>query len=124
MGELLSELLSIDNKRLYDGGFQFYQTGLIRKVLEATGMDHCNGFPTATKVEASLGTDANGYEAKIKFSNSYASIIGMMLYLTLNTRSYFSFAVNQWYWFIHKTKVYHDMAVLIYITYQGQWSAV
>ena len=44
-GELVSEFLGIDIKTLDDGGFQFCQTGLIRKVLEATGMDHCNGLP-------------------------------------------------------------------------------
>ena len=44
--------------------FDFYQTLLIRKVFEATGMEHCNGLPTPTKVDAPLGTDANGSEAK------------------------------------------------------------
>ena len=75
----MSELLCIDIKTLYDGEFQFYQTGLIHKVLEATLMDHCNFFPTPTKVEAPLGTDANSSEAKRYFPSSYASIILMML---------------------------------------------
>ena len=55
----MSEFLGIDIKTLDNGGFQFFQTGLIRKVLEATGMEHSNGLPTPTKVEAHLGTDAN-----------------------------------------------------------------
>ena len=42
-GESVSEFLGIDIKTLDDGGFQFCQTGLIRKVLEATGMSHSNG---------------------------------------------------------------------------------
>ena len=46
----MSEFLDIDIKTLDDGGFQFCQTGLIRKVLESTGMEHCNGLPTPTKV--------------------------------------------------------------------------
>ena len=33
---------------------------MIRKVLEATGIEHCNGLPIPTKVEAYLVTDANG----------------------------------------------------------------
>ena len=74
----MSELLGIDIKPQDDGGFQFCQTGSIRKVLEATGMEHCNWLPTPTNVEAPLGTDANGSEAKIDFPNSYASVIGMM----------------------------------------------
>ena len=56
-GESVFEFLGIDIKTLDNGGFQFCQTGLIRKVLEATGLEHCNGLPTPTKVEAPLGTD-------------------------------------------------------------------
>ena len=71
----MSEFFGIDIKTLDDGGSQFYQTGLIRKILEATGMEHYNGFPTPTKVEAPLGTDANGSEAKRDWPNLYASVI-------------------------------------------------
>ena len=60
----MSELLGIDIKTFDDGGFQFCQTALICKLLRVTRMDHCNGFPTPTKVEAPLGTDANGSEGK------------------------------------------------------------
>ena len=65
----MSEFLGIDIKTLDDGGFQFCQTGFIHKVLEATGMEHCNGLPTTTKVEAPIGTDADGYEAKRDWTN-------------------------------------------------------
>ena len=82
----MSEFLGIDIKTLDNGGFQFCQTLLIRKVLEATSMEHSNVLPTPTKVEAPLGTDINGYEAKRYWPNSYASIIGIMLYLESNTR--------------------------------------
>ena len=82
----MSEFLGIDIKTLNDGGFQFCLTGLIHKVLEATGMEHCNGLSTPTKVEAPLGTYANGSEAKRYWPNSYASVIRMMLYLASNTR--------------------------------------
>ena len=59
----MSEFLSIDIKTLHDGGFKFCQTGLIRKVLEDTWMEHYNGLPTPTKVEAPLGIYTNGSEA-------------------------------------------------------------
>ena len=36
MVKSVSEFLNIDRKTLNDGGFQFYKTGLICKVLEAT----------------------------------------------------------------------------------------
>ena len=68
-GESVSEFLGIDIKIFDNGGFQFCQTGLIRKVLEATGMKDCNGLPTPTKVEAPVGTDVNGSEAKIYWPN-------------------------------------------------------
>ena len=42
----MSEFLVTDIKTLDDGGFQFYQTGLIQKVLEYTGVEHCNWLPT------------------------------------------------------------------------------
>ena len=77
-----------------NGGFKFCQTGLIRKVLEATGMEHCHGLPTPTKVEAPLGTDANGSEAKRDWTNPYAYVIEMMLYLASNTIPDLSFAVH------------------------------
>ena len=77
----MSELFDIDIKKLDDGGFQFFQNGLIRRVLEATGTEHCCVLPTPTKAESPLGTDANGSEAKRDCPNSYASGIGMILYL-------------------------------------------
>ena len=93
-GESVSEFLVIDIKTLYDGGFQFFQTGLIHKVLEATGMGHCNGLPTPINVEGPLGTYKNGYEYKRAWPILYDSVIGMMLYMESNTRPDISFAVH------------------------------
>ena len=107
----MSEFLRIDIKTLDNGGFQFCQTGLIRKVLESTGMEYYNGFPTPTKVEKPLGIDVNGFEDKRDCPNSYAYIIGMMLYLSSNTRPDISFDVHQCNQFTHNTKVSHKTAV-------------
>ena len=107
----MSDFLGIDIKALDDGRFKFCQTGLIRKVLEATGTENSNGFPTPTKVEAPLVIDAHFYEAKRDWPNSYASVIGMMLYLASNTRPDISFAVHHCARFTHNTKVSHDTAV-------------
>ena len=74
-------------------------------------MEHCNGLPTPTKVEAPLGTDANIYEAKRDRPNSHASVIWMMLYLVSNTRPDISFAVHQCARFTHNTKASHETAV-------------
>ena len=107
----MSDFLVIDIKTLYDGGFNFFQNGLIRKLLEATGMEYCNGFPTLTKVEAPLVIDANCSEAKRDCPNSYYYVIGMMLYPASNKRPDISFAVHQCAWFTHNTKSSHDTAV-------------
>ena len=105
------EFLGIDIKTMNDGVFQFFQTGLIRKFLEATGMEHFNGLPTPTKVEATLGTDVKGYEAKRDWTNSCPSVIGMMLYLESNTRQDISFAVHQCDRFTHNKNSSHETSV-------------
>ena len=107
----MSDFLSIDIKKLDNGGFQFCQTGLIRKVLEATEMEHCNGLPKTTKVEALLGTYTNGSEANIDCPKSYASVKGMMLYLASNTRPDIYFAVHKCARFTHNTNASHKTAV-------------
>ena len=110
-GGSVSEFSGIYIKILDDGGFQFSQTGLIHKVLEATGTEHCNGFPTPINVDAPLGTDTNGSEAKRYWPNSYASIIRMMLYLASNIRPDISFAFYQCARFTHNTKASHKTYV-------------
>ena len=59
----MSALLGIDIKTFNNGVFQFYQNGFTGKLLEATGIDHCNEIPTPTKFKAPLRTDNNGLEA-------------------------------------------------------------
>ena len=80
-------------------------------------MEHCNGLPTPTKVEATFGTDVNGSEAKRDWPNSYASVIGMMLYLVFLKIPDKSFAVQQCARFTHNTKVSHETAVKKICTY-------
>ena len=74
-------------------------------------MDHCHGFPTPTKVEEPLGTDANGSEAKKYWYNSYASVIGIMLYLASNIRPYIFLVIHQCNRFTNNTKASYYMAV-------------
>ena len=71
-------------------------------------MDHSNGLPTPTKVEAPLGRDVNGSEDKRDWLNSYAYVIGMILYSESNTRPDISFVVHQCDWFTHTIKASHD----------------
>ena len=107
----MSEFLGTDIKTLDDGGFQFYQIGLISKVLESTSMENFNGFPTPTKVEAPLGTYGNGPKAKRNCQKSYNSVIEIVLYLASNTRPYTPLSVHQCAWFTHNNKASHETAL-------------
>jgi hypothetical protein len=84
------------------------QTGLIDKILEASGMTDCNvrGSPSTTN---GLGTDANGARRKEKWN--YASIIGMMMYLSSNAHPEIQFAVHQCARFTHCPRASHEEAV-------------
>ena len=74
-------------------------------------MEHRNGFPTPTKVVIHLSTYHNGYEANIYFTNSYASVIEMMLYLESNTIPDISVAVHQYAHFTHNTTALNETGV-------------
>ena len=68
------------------------QPGLIQKVIEATGMSDCNPNRTPA-AQACLGSDVDGPPMKEK--RSYPSLVGMLLYLSTNTRLDIAYAVSQ-----------------------------
>ena len=80
-------------------------------------MEDFNGLPTPTKVEALLGTDDNFPEPKIYWTNSYASVIGVVFYLESNTIPDISFSVHQCAWFTHNTKASHETAIKMICRY-------
>ena len=55
--------------------------------------------------------NANVSEANRDWTNLYASVIEMMLYLASNTRPDISFAVHQCARFTHNTKEPHEISV-------------
>ena len=57
-------------------------------------MDHCNRLTTTTKVEDPLRIYKNCPKDKKYFTNSYDSVIGMMLYLESNKSPYIHLSVN------------------------------
>jgi hypothetical protein len=68
------------------------QKGLIQKIIKATGLQDCN--PNCTPaLQACLGIDPDG-EPMGEFWN-YCSIVGMLLYLSTNTRPDITLAVSQ-----------------------------
>ena len=88
-----SEFLGIKFKEDKKAGtIKLTQKGLIAKVIEATGMTDSNPNWTPTTL-LGLGSDENGLP--MKESWSYSSIVGMLLYLSTNTRPDIAFAVSQ-----------------------------
>ena len=68
------------------------QPGLIKKVIEATGMELCSANKTST-TQTVLGSDPEG--SPIKETWKYSSVVRMLLYLSTNTRPDIVFAVSQ-----------------------------
>ena len=84
------------------------QQGLIKKILKEAGMETCNGNWTPASTTP-LGMDPDG-----PFMNAswyYGSIVGMLLYLSGNTRPDITFAVSQVARFTHAPRASHATAV-------------
>ena len=94
------------------GGFMLHQSGLIKKILAATDMVNCNGKKTPTSSDAPLGTNADGPPARYEHKWSYASVVGMMMYLASNSRPEIQFAVHQCARFTHNYRASHEDAIL------------
>jgi hypothetical protein len=75
------------------GLLEMKQTGLIKRVIEALGLDdgYTKGKRTPAKTKP-LVKDADGELAHEGFS--YSSIVGMLLYLSGHTRPDIAYAVN------------------------------
>ena len=112
IGGSVEEYLGITITRTSDGGYKLTQEGLIKKVLEATGMQDCNPEDTPTTSTGPLGKDINGKAPQRQHQWQYASVIGMMMCLTSNSRPDIAFAVHQCARFTHCVKASHENAVL------------
>ena len=84
------------------------QHGLIDKIIAATGLQDANGKPTPADAKT-LGKDKNG--APFSEEWNYPSVVGMLLYLSGNSRPDIAFAVNQAARFTHDPKDSHAVAV-------------
>jgi Reverse transcriptase (RNA-dependent DNA polymerase) len=91
-----------------DGSIILTQKGLIKKLLEASGMEACKGnsIPASTNT---LGSNLDG--DPMDESWSYPSIVGMSIYLATHTRPDISFAVSQVARFSANPKQVHTSAV-------------
>jgi len=90
------------------------QTGLINKVINYTGMDQASTKPTPAACEP-LGTNANGEPFDEEWS--YPAEIGMLLYISSNSRPDIQFAVHQVARFSHCPKKSHAQAIKRFIRY-------
>jgi hypothetical protein len=87
---------------------------LIGKVLKAAGIEEYRGVSTSAETK-SLGSDLEG--APFEEEWYYASIIGMLMYLSANTRPDIAFAVHQASRFTHHTRASHASAIKRIIRY-------
>jgi hypothetical protein len=97
-----------------NGSINMTQEGLIQKIIEATGMEDCNPNHTPA-IKDALGSDPDG--EPMTDSWSYRSIVGMLLYLSTNTRPDIAYAVSQVARFSHYPKKSHATAIKTIVRY-------
>ena len=114
-----AEYLGIQYKKVGEN-IHLTQKGLIDKIIAATGLQNChpNRLPTVSKP---LGIDPTG--KPITETWDYASIVGMLLYLSTNTRPDITFAVSQVARFTHSPKQSHATAVKSIVRYLKKTSS-
>ena len=106
--------LGISFNRNEDGTIVLTQKGLIKKLLEASGMEACKGNSTPASTNT-LGSNPDS--DPMDESWSYPSIVGMLIYLATHTRPDISFAVSQVARFSANPKQVHASAVKTIIRY-------
>jgi hypothetical protein len=109
-----TKFLGIQFDTTKDNKIVMTQKGLIQRIIETTKLQDCN--PNATPCpQVGLGSDPEGLPMKEQWS--YRSVIGMMLYLTTNTRPDIAFAVSQVACFSNNPKQSHAIAVKTIVRY-------
>ena len=87
------------------------QTGLIKRVINALGLDdgYAKGKHTPAEANKPLVKDADGVAGNGGFS--YASVVGMLLYLSGHTRPDITYAVNCCARYMFAPKHSHELAL-------------
>ena len=109
-----AEFLGIKFEQADKDEYRLTQRGLIDKIVSATGLQDCkpNLLPCT---QQALGSDLEGQP--MNESWSYPSIVGMLLYLSCNSRPDIAFAVSQVCRFNSKPKQSHAIAVKRIVRY-------
>ena len=100
--------LGVQIKHNADGSVEMTQSGLIQKILNYTGMVDCNAKGTPCGLQP-LGTDSEGKPFDEEWE--YARVVGMLMYLSSNTRPDIQFAVHQCARFTHIPRGSHAEAI-------------
>ena len=104
----MAGFLGVDIVHHEDGSIELLQTGLIDRIIIALGLEGAKPKKTPAEFGA-LGSDKDGPACNETFS--YPSIIGMMMYLTGNSRPELAFSVHQCARFTHNPRASHEEAV-------------
>ena len=106
---VLAAFLGIQiNKSTENGSLKLTQEGMIKRVLQATGLEDCRASSTPANKET-LGTDKDGLPASEAWN--YRSVVGMLLYLASNSCPDIAFDVHQQCaCFSHCPHATHDIA--------------
>lgn len=111
--EDVSAFLGIQFTR--DGStIRLMQKGLMDRVFKTTAMEECNTARTPAE-ETPLGKDQDGEPFSEKWS--YASVVGMLMYLSGNSRPDIAFAVHQCARFTHSPRQSHAKAIKRIVRY-------
>lgn len=108
-----TEFLGIKLTNNTDGTITLTQQGLIDKIVKAVHLETSNSVCTPTS--GPLGSDPDG--DKMLDTWNYRSVVGMLLYLSTNTRVDIAFAVSQVARFSHAPKQSHATAVKRIVKY-------
>ena len=104
----VGDFLGIRIEKNAHRSFKLSQTGLIKKVLKASGMEDSNSSPTpAAPTPLGIDKDGDAFEE----SWEYPEIVGMLMFLATNSRPGIAYAVNQCARFTHCPRASHATAV-------------
>jgi hypothetical protein len=93
-----------------EGYLEMKQTGLIDRILEALGLDNKMATPKWTPAESQpLTKDSDGEGPQGSFT--YASVVGMMLYLAGHSRPDIAYAVNCCARYMFNPRLSHEKAL-------------
>ena len=104
----LAGFLGVKVNNREDGSIELLQTGLIDRVILALGLEGANAKAIPAEHNP-LGSYVDGEERNEHFN--YASVVGMLMYLTGNSRPELAFSVHQCARFTHNPKASHEKAL-------------